>query len=113
MEETKIATPEPAPQLIEGSTEVLELLKEDLKHTPTTLAEREILLYALQQRSDFGFNKYGTRLMVPNGRDFRVDTLQELADAIVYYRGFMESNPRASFSTLYMLISLFLEIYSQ
>jgi hypothetical protein len=47
------------------------------------LASEEFVKVA-QERDDFGFRKYKTRLQPFNGRDALVDGFQEVTDAIVY-----------------------------
>jgi hypothetical protein len=81
--------PEPQPVNSHGSVEVLELIKRDFEKVQKTIpAELKAkVLEQLQARSDYGFNKYGTRLAVPNGRDFWTDMMQELLDCMVYAFG--------------------------
>lgn len=61
------ATPQPAPQ--PGQAAVLPLVIADL-----------------EARATMGERKYGTRLMVENGRDHLVDAYQEALDLAMYLR---------------------------
>lgn len=69
--ETAAALPQLAPEV--GSTEVYKLVLADLT-----------------ARKWMGIAKYGTPLMVENGRDHLMDLYQELLDAVMYIRAEIE-----------------------
>jgi hypothetical protein len=49
------------------------------------------LVVDMRARDWFGRTKYGVPLQIGNGRNFLVDLIQELLDAIVYCRGELEN----------------------
>jgi hypothetical protein len=56
---------------------------------PPAASDEDILalvLSDLQARSDFGLEKYGTRLKANNGRDALMDAYQEALDLVMYLR---------------------------
>lgn len=46
----------------------------------------DLVMQDIKERVDFGFNKYGTKLMAHNGRKPMWDLFQELIDSIFYAR---------------------------
>ena len=58
--------------------------------TPGTIAILPLVIADLQQRDTAGTKKYGTTLQANNGRDALVDLSQELMDAVMYLRQYME-----------------------
>lgn len=71
---TNYSTPEPPPK--PGVVDVWTYVVLDL---PSLKLKQAII-----GRVNFGHKKYGTLLQVPNGRNYWIDTLQELLDAIMY-----------------------------
>ena len=67
-----LSQPEPAP-IANQSTPIWELVIKDMR-----------------DRDETGMKKYGTRLQANNGRDALLDLYQELLDACVYIRQFIE-----------------------
>ena len=70
----------------EKSLAVLPKLKEWIQSQTFTFSnsKKTLLCEMVQQRSDFGKEKYGTRLQSFNGRDSELDVQQELADGLQY-----------------------------
>jgi hypothetical protein len=60
----------------------------DFERHPETV--RNHLIQLLIERREFGFSKYKTLLQANNGRDPLNDLLEEMGDAIVYARQFIE-----------------------
>lgn len=58
------------------------------KGTPIT----DLVIEDLIERKEFGTAKYGEPLMAFNGRDPLVDLYQELIDAVMYTRQYMEED---------------------
>jgi 8-oxo-dGTP pyrophosphatase MutT (NUDIX family) len=84
------ATPQPLPNG-EGKV-VLDALLAELQ--PARHYDR--VRVALSQRADYGLNKYGTLLRTFDGRDTRVDLVQELLDGMMYDKKLsMETYARA------------------
>lgn len=69
-----------------SSVEVLPQLLQRLKRDTHFLTEKDLNLVCerLQERSDFGKEKYGSRLHTFNGRDCELDAQQEIIDCIQY-----------------------------
>jgi len=95
--EKNFSTPEPAP-VANDNPAVWDLVIADTKIDTTSITRvltprlahkaliQKLLLKDFQDRSDFGFKKYGVRLQVGNKRDALVDLFQEVCDAVVYSR---------------------------
>jgi hypothetical protein len=75
-------------------------------HCDTT--ERAVLICDdLQQRIDWGTNKYGTPLKTHNGRSAKVDGYQEVLDAIHYcQQDLMENNSDETYADLWGLVKI-------
>ena len=72
--------PEPAPISTPQSEPVWAFLKD----SDLLLVDNSRLLYALEERVDFGRDKYGTVLQTHNGRDALQDAREELLDLVFY-----------------------------
>jgi hypothetical protein len=88
------ATPQPAPTgdskivLESVIAKINDMLKRDTSYGALSNSVDPYRLRRVQkaliERAEFGLKKYGTYLRVENGRDARVDELQEILDAIMY-----------------------------
>ncbi len=47
----------------------------------------DLVIADMMDRKDFGLRKYGTILQADNGRDFLIDSYQEVLDLAGYLRG--------------------------
>jgi hypothetical protein len=47
---------------------------------------KDLVMKDMQDRAEFGYNKYGQHLKPNDGRDTLVDTYQEILDAAQYIR---------------------------
>ncbi len=82
------STPEPAP--LSGTGEPLWPLVIARHHRRPAFAR------AARQRHEFGVAKYGVALRANNGRNARVDALQEALDLVIYLEQILqETNDRA------------------
>lgn len=61
-------------------------------HQSNGVCIADLVIKDMQDRKQFGIDKYGAYLEPTNGRNMLVDTYQELMDACVYMRGEIESN---------------------
>lgn len=68
----------------------------------------DLIIQDLQDRKDFGLQKYGTILQVGNGRKTAVDLHQELLDGVVYSRLLIEEN-KAIIKALLKMASQYLK----
>lgn len=50
----------------------------------------DLVMQDIQDRKEFGLNKYGTTLQAGNGRKGLVDAYQEILDLAVYIRQYIE-----------------------
>jgi hypothetical protein len=57
----------------------------------------DLVINDLQERKDYGLNKYDSLLQAYNGRNFLQDIYEELQDGIVYMRGALEEQKVVSF----------------
>lgn len=67
----------------------------------------DLIIQDLQQRKDFGLEKYGTLLQLGNGRKTAVDLHQEMLDAVVYSRLLIEEQ-NAIIKALLLMVKEFL-----
>lgn len=67
---------------------VLNELKNGNKNITLDEATNRIIQLA-SHRDNFGLEKYGVRLQPFNDRDFLKDSLEEVLDLMVYFRGFI------------------------
>lgn len=51
---------------------------------------QDVLIKHIEERKQFGINKYGTALQAGNGRDMVKDALEETLDLLVYLQGMIE-----------------------
>ncbi len=74
------------PVTTKESSPVLSKLKAWIQSQTFTFSndKKTLLCGMVQQRSDFGKEKYGARLHSFNGRDSELDLQQELADGLQY-----------------------------
>ena len=77
------STPEPLP-IITNEPAIIDLVIADIER----IGDRdfEILIPHLRDRKEFGIKKYGVPLQKSNGRNHRVDGIQELQDFIAYMK---------------------------
>jgi len=89
--------------------EILTWLKHDSDSDRCFLSEedRKMIDLRLQQRSDFGKEKYGSFLRTFNGRDCEIDAQQEIIDCIQYLFQMRLENRSLSTETIKMLQTLF------
>ena len=57
---------------------------------PDQTAVADLVVRAIQERLEFGKQKYGTPLTADNGRDHLVDAYQEALDLAIYLRAEIE-----------------------
>ena len=67
-----------------------DLVCADLEGWPAPRSEIEAVRDLLLERKRLGIERYGSILQPNNGRDFRRDLVEELADALVYARQGLE-----------------------
>lgn len=51
---------------------------------------QDLVVADIEQRKQFGINKYGTALQASNGRDMLQDAYEEALDLCIYLRGEIE-----------------------
>ena len=56
-------------------------------------ADRPAFAAAARERHEFGVAKYGTALRAHNGRNARIDALQEAMDLVVYLEQMAQESP--------------------
>jgi len=93
-----------------SSVEVLPQLLKWLKRDAHFLMENEVdtVCELLQQRSDFGKEKYGTCLHTFNGRDCELDAQQEIIDCLQYVCQLRMEDKSLSTETMTLLQTLFM-----
>lgn len=89
--------------------EILRWLELELERDTCFLSEEDMKMVGerLQQRSDFGKEKYGSFLRTFNGRDCEIDAQQEIIDCIQYMFQLRLENRSLSTETIKMLQTLF------
>lgn len=83
MTPSEVLAPQPAPVSTAESCSVTEWLLSGLRYWATT-DEGSLFVGLLVLRRQQGRSKYGTELETHNGRDARVDQLQEALDLYLY-----------------------------
>ena len=78
------STPEPPPELSERSEPVFPFIIEQLRNAKYNTETANWLADLLEERRNFGLQKYGQELHTHNGRDAIEDARQELGDLVVY-----------------------------
>ena len=73
-----------------GNPSTHDLVVEDLAWCPALPAEREAARAFVLERKELGLTRYGSLLQAGNGRDWKQDLAEELADAAAYARQGME-----------------------
>ena len=84
-----LATYEPDPEPNEGPS-MHDLVINDLKHHWEH--HSRFVIKDVEDRKQFGLDKYGTVLQTNNGRNALVDAYQESLDLLVYMKQAMEEN---------------------
>ena len=92
-----MSKPEPAPVKNEHPAlwpiVMADLIQEIAANRITVMSAVAVeVLDDMKQRHEFGLKKYGTPLQPFNGRDPLVDAYQEMLDACVYLRQWMQEN---------------------
>jgi hypothetical protein len=71
----------------------------------------DLVIQDIQDRKDFGYNKYGTILQSGNGRKSAVDLHQELLDAVCYSRALIDEQ-NATIKALLLMVRNHLSVSS-
>lgn len=67
----------------------------------------------IEERRQFGLQKYKVPVQIGNGRNFRLDAYQELLDSLVYLKGdILSTNNEASIRCYHTILSLCLLLRS-
>jgi hypothetical protein len=77
--------------------------------TNDNLSVHDLVIQDMQDRKQFGLDKYGTILQACNGRKTAVDLHQELLDAVVYSRSLIEEQ-NAIINALLLMAQQYLSI---
>lgn len=80
----KASTPEPPPEASERSEPVFPFIIEELRNAKYNTETSSWLADLLEERRNFGIEKYGQELHTHNGRDAIEDARQEFGDLVVY-----------------------------
>lgn len=78
-----ISVPEPSP-INKGEAVTPKLIEWIMNCSEYSIESREEVKKLIEQRQNYGINKYGQSLMTKDGRDSVEDAVQELGDLLQY-----------------------------
>lgn len=84
---------QPAPISVEGAVSAHDLVIADLRREFAANPGMPLAVAAMEERKQYGLEKYGTVLHKDNGRDYPKDIDDEVGDLVAYLRIFVEKHP--------------------